>query len=434
MHDPASLPPAARAAFPVVRLAVIADPHVFDAVSSRPGPAWDRNLSSGIKLLAESSEILEQALAAIAAERPDVLLVCGDLTKDGERASHELAARALARLQEGRPGAPGPRVLVVPGNHDIANPRAARFLGEAEEQVPTVSPAQFAGIYAETGYAGAIARDPSSLSYLAEPVPGLLVLAIDSCGYREDGSRSVSGCRVSAATLAWIRDALVDARARGAVVVALMHHGVTWHFPGQHAVDPSRVVGGADRLARLLLEGGVRVVFTGHGHAQDAALVAVDGRFLADVETGSLVTYPNPWRAARLGSDGIMRIESRRILTIPSRGAGFQGYSRSRLREGMSEAIGWALRRAGVRQPDATRLAGQAAETTGLFYEGDEQAGEVVLDLDGMCGWSVVVGNMLEGPLTRLANDTPPPDNTLLIDLAVREAQVVPRAPGSERP
>ena len=67
--------------------------------------------------------------------------------------------------------AAGVPVLVVPGNHDVLNPRAARFSGDAAEPVAGVAPEEFAAIHADLGYGEALERDPASLSYVAEPVP-----------------------------------------------------------------------------------------------------------------------------------------------------------------------------------------------------------------------------------------------------------------------
>ena len=142
---------------------------------SEPGPAFEANLMRGPNLLVESRQIFEAALAAIVAEKPDFLLVCGDLNRDGERTSHELAVRELAGLRQS-----GIRVFVVPGNHDILNPRASRYVGGSSEAVASVTPAEFAALYGDFGYDSAVSRDPDSLSYVAEAVPGLWLLALDS--------------------------------------------------------------------------------------------------------------------------------------------------------------------------------------------------------------------------------------------------------------
>jgi 3',5'-cyclic AMP phosphodiesterase CpdA len=414
---PANPTAAAPAAFPPVRIAILSDLHLFDASTSRPGPAYDRNLLLGLKLQAESRAILEAALPRVADAGPDIVLVCGDLTKDGERTSHELAARELAELERGGARTAGARVYVIPGNHDILNPDAARYEGDAVVPVESISPADFPAIYRDLGYGEALRRDPSSLSYVAEPVPGLWLLAIDSCRYLENRASPLSSGRVAASTLAWIDGVLADARSRGAVVLPFMHHGLLEHFRGQKRYVPSRLLDGAERLAALLVRGGVRVVFTGHGHIQDIAERRVGSQVLFDVATGSLVTYPNPWRVVQIDGPGTMDIRTERVLGTADRPGGFPEYSESRLRDGLAALLAGQLERAGARGADAALIAGQAAAGGVQLYRGDEHVGEVRLETAGLNGWGRMIAAFLRGPLTDLGNDLPPPDNELTIDL-----------------
>lgn len=414
---PVPRPVSRQPGIPQIRIAIIADPHIFDTATSSPGPSYERGLRSGIKLLAESRAILEAALRAIASEKPDIVLVCGDLTRDGEQSAHELAALELGALERGLPGQPGPRVYVVPGNHDILNPHAARFEGETSMRVPSIAPEEFAALYAALGFDEAIRRDPASLSYLVQPAPGLWVLAIDSCRYRENGNHPVPGGRMDPATLAWVKRILEDARSRNTAVIAFMHHGAVEHFQGQTMFEPGRIVEGAGRFARLLMDGGVRVVFTGHGHAQDIAERRLGARRLLDVQTGSLVSYPNPWRILAVSPDGGMDIETRTVTAIDGRPEGFPEYSLARARAGLETVFAASLARAGVRQSDAALLIGPAVETVVAFYRGDEHAGPVSLMNEELSGYGRIVAAVLCDPLRSLGNDRPPGDNALLIRL-----------------
>ena len=168
-----------RAVYPETAFVVITDPHVYDSSLGVTGSAFQAYLDRDRKLLRESVEIFETAVAAAAEEAADFVIVCGDMTKDGERVNHLLAAETLGRLTRA-----GKKVFVVPGNHDVANGEAVRFIGDRTEPVPTVSPEAFVDIYGDYGYKAALDRDPTSLSYLAEPVPGLWLLAVDSCKWR----------------------------------------------------------------------------------------------------------------------------------------------------------------------------------------------------------------------------------------------------------
>lgn len=63
---------------------------------------------------------------------PDVLLISGDLTKDGEREGHEALAGILERFEEET----GAQVYITPGNHDLNNSNAMNFNTDSGEAVP----------------------------------------------------------------------------------------------------------------------------------------------------------------------------------------------------------------------------------------------------------------------------------------------------------
>ncbi|NWG13904.1 MAG: metallophosphoesterase [Acidobacteria bacterium] len=196
-------------AYPDVRFAVLSDPHLMDPALWGEGAAIEAYLREDRKLLRESSDILEEAVHLLKELPADLVLVPGDLTKDGERSSHLLMAERLRAIE-----AAGKKVFVICGNHDVLNREAFRYDGEARIPVDSVSPEEFAEIFAEFGYGEALNRDPASLSYVAEPLPGLQILALDGCLYREkpiDG-HSPAGGRFSEATLHWI-DAILAAAA-----------------------------------------------------------------------------------------------------------------------------------------------------------------------------------------------------------------------------
>ncbi len=105
---------------------------------------------------------MEAAITAIAAKDVDIVLVAGDLTKDGEKQCYEKVAAYFTELED-----EGKRVFVVPGNHDISNPHSYSFTnGSSPVLVSTVIPEEFAPIYEDFGNGEALYRDPISLSLL----------------------------------------------------------------------------------------------------------------------------------------------------------------------------------------------------------------------------------------------------------------------------
>ncbi len=140
--------------YPRARVVVFSDPHIYDTSLGISGSAFEEYLLDDRKLLVESEEILAQAVEEMLQEGADFILLPGDLTKDGERSSHDLIARYLSRIE-----AAGTPIYVVPGNHDILNPHAVRYMDDKTEPVENVTPEQFRQIYKAFGYEEAIFSD-----------------------------------------------------------------------------------------------------------------------------------------------------------------------------------------------------------------------------------------------------------------------------------
>jgi len=285
---------------PTVKLMVFSDPHYYDPSLGTTGAAFDSYVAHDRKLVAESDAVLRALVSAVNAENPDVVLIPGDLTKDGEQTSHGLVANYLGQMKR-----QGRRIFVVPGNHDIQNAGAASYSGDATTPVPSIAPADFSTIYQDFGFGDAISRDPDSLSYVAELVPGLWLLALDSCIYGPNlGDSQVAG-RLRDTTQTWIKARLDEAKASQIRVIGMMHHGVIEHFANQAVVFPEYLVNDRDVVAGVFSDGGMGAVFTGHFHANDITQGTPSGssQSLFDIETGSAVTYPCPYRIVDVAGD-----------------------------------------------------------------------------------------------------------------------------------
>ena len=301
-HDPIT---------PPVQFAVFSDPHLYNVRLGDTGSAFEMYLNRDPKLLRESEAILDSAISSIIQQHVRFVIIPGDLTKDGEIADHLLMAKHLARLEQH-----GIQVYVVPGNHDINNPDAVAFSGDITRTVPTASWQTFRAIYQGFGYGQAIDHDRNSLSYVAEPVKGLWLLAIDSTDSAQNqelGYPRVGG-RLSPETLTWILAKLQQAHEKGKQVIAFMHHGVNPNSLAQPILFPEYLVDDWPSVSAQLNAAGLKVIFTGHYHSQDAAypldanLSPVIGG-LCDIETGSLVAYPCAYRLVAIQSDKTLNID-----------------------------------------------------------------------------------------------------------------------------
>lgn len=292
-----------------LRIAVMSDLHYLSPDMIADTEDFEHAFNSDRKLLKESSSVLHEMLERVRADKPGILLVSGDLTKDGEQECHAALAKQLQQLQQ---DVPGLKIYVINGNHDIRNYNAKNFNTADGKAVPATRthPEDFKRIYdfvysdptVIATFTPAAGNEAGSLSYVARPVEGLTVIAMDTCRYSSDNTSNgddeheTSGA-ISADLEKWVIEQTAAAKARGDLVIGLEHHGLVPHFDVQPTILPMYLVNGYERIAQEYADAGMSVVFTGHMHAVDiAAMTTKAGNTFYDIETGSALTYPCPVR------------------------------------------------------------------------------------------------------------------------------------------
>ena len=292
-----------------LKIASLSDTHYLSPTLIKDTEDFTEHLNSDRKMFAESEAFLNALLDTVKKDDPDVLLISGDLTKDGEREGHEALAGILERFEEET----GAQVYITPGNHDLNNSNAMNFNTDSGEAVPAgrTTPEDYKRIYADLVYnddsviasfVPAEGKQGGSLSYAARPKDGFTILSIDSARYSADNTDSgtdeheTSG-NVGPELEAWVVEQIQAARQRGDTVIGLQHHGMVPHFSMEPDLLPMYLVNDYERLAAVYADAGMSYIFTGHMHANDIATVTTEaGNTLYDIETGSVVTYPSPAR------------------------------------------------------------------------------------------------------------------------------------------
>jgi 3',5'-cyclic AMP phosphodiesterase CpdA len=397
-----------------VSMAVISDPHFYDPSLGTSGKSFDRVLNSDGKLIRESSELLDAALANILSSNASIVLIPGDLTKDGALRSHLGMASRLEILNRS-----GVKVFVVPGNHDVNNSRAYSFQGDQAQRVPNVDQHEFSEIYGPYGYDEAIFSDSASLSYIAEPMEGLWIIGLDACLYKNNDTiaHSETGGALGKEQRRWLESILLTEEAASKTKIAIMHHGLLEHYRTQKKHFGNYVVKAHKKRSRWLASLGVQTVFTGHYHADDITLQEWnDGSFLFDIETGSLVTYPCPIRKVRIGGDSMV-ISTEHIQTIPSMEKDLQEYARRSVSQGASKIASTTMTNWWLNPEDAHYLANQLGTLFSEHCLGDEPGRYPAITVDGVSFWGRTMIFFRKRFIWGLANDLPPSDNSLIIHL-----------------
>lgn len=296
--------------------AVISDIHIMaPSLLIKEGKAFTNYLDHDRKMLKESPFIVKRMIDELIAAKPQFVLITGDLTKDGEYESHRfLIDNYLSKLRMN-----GIIPLVIPGNHDINNPDAVSFLGDNTQRVRTLKAQEFSELYTDYGYGKAIARDKHSLSYVFQLSDNLRILALDANKYKKNDFKK-NFCRydghINSKTMKFIEEQLEDAHKNGVRVLTMMHHGLVEHWKYQNKIMHGYLVDHWKKRAKKLSKMGIDIIFTGHAHAQDISHYKKGRHSLIDVETGSAVSYPSPYRLLSIDGD-TLTIKSKFIKNLP---------------------------------------------------------------------------------------------------------------------
>jgi predicted MPP superfamily phosphohydrolase len=398
-----------------VKIAVLSDLHYMDpSLLKAEGSAFQMYLMQDPKLLAESGAILQQIIHKLLVERPDLVLISGDLTKDGERISHKSLIKQLQILTSNHI-----KVLVIPGNHDINNPDAKLFDGDNTTSVPTITPDNFKSMYADFGYKTAVAKDPGSLSYVSEPFKDLRILALDANEYYNNTPLyCVVAGNIKDATMQWAKKQLADAKEKGKTVIGMMHHGIVEHFAGESAIFPDYLVDNWSSRADEFIQAGLKVMFTGHFHANDATQRNLGNLSLVDIETGSPVIYASPYRIINLVNNKLyIKTDHVEHINYPGlNGIPFPAYEKAFSLNGFEIQAKYMLMSAPYNVPDdvATQISPVFAEAMLAHFGGDEiLSAETNAEIQAISAISPDLANIIYG----LYTDLPPKDNDLIVDL-----------------
>lgn len=327
-----------------LKIAIVSDIHYMSSSLLRnnaaSGAAFQAYLDQDPKLIQYSDPIFRQCMKQVMAEKPDMLLVPGDLTKDGEKVSHQDLLKLLNQFAMAHI-----KVFVVPGNHDVNNPESAQYDGDNATHAPSISAAEFSTLYAAYGYDHTISRDPNSLSYVAQAMPGLWIMGLDACRYDDNVNIAIVGGRLKPGTQQWALNWIREAKKRHIVLFGMMHHGIVEHYTGQNQLDPGYVIDDYENIAHAFTEAGLSIMFTGHYHANDITSRQDGNNILYDIETGSMVTAPVPYRMITV-RDHTLDISTGYVRNITAQlpgGLNFTDYSTRFLSGHLDGYIGYAI-------------------------------------------------------------------------------------------
>lgn len=93
---------------------LVTDTHYFENELEAGGPAFEKNMLTEQYFVKESSAIVKSVFERIGEDKDtDIVIIPGDLTKNGEKESHKSFIKELHSLKES-----GKKIFVITAGHD----------------------------------------------------------------------------------------------------------------------------------------------------------------------------------------------------------------------------------------------------------------------------------------------------------------------------
>ena len=377
------------------KIFVVSDIHVMDSslLDSPDNAAWQEDLAKNKKMQDLSIPAFDALVEIIIQEHPDLVLITGDLTKDGEIESHDYVLKKLTEIE-----ASDIPVYVIPGNHDRGwQEDAKKYENNTWTATKYMSESRFLSYYEPFGYGEGSEIHEGSLSYVTEPFPGLTLIGVDS------GQEAL----VKEEIIKWLGSKLLQSKEKGNQVLVMTHHSVLSHFYGQESFQPYSVIQDEEpdeekelsQLATVLLDGGAKVVLTGHYHVSDITRYQQGEQELYDVGTGSPISYPCDYRILTFDDQfRTLNIVTKSIEEL-SGYEDFPTYAKERLQ---ASVYNWALRWLSEHVEDQTvnqLLARLIANAFVIHAEGNEPenpaSAEAILLFEGITALSPIFDDLI---------------------------------------
>ena len=312
---PVSVAKSASPTSQTLKVMVMSDTHMIVESMIKGTEDYQHAIDRDQKVFNESEAVVDKQLEKVLHARPDVLLLSGDLTKDGEYRGHKALAKKMRALKQKLPGL---KIYVTNGKHDLNNSDAKEFNTADGTAIPAkkTTPQDFRTIYDDITWQDPTVRETYGLSYMARPAKGFTFIVIDTNCYTADttfngkNEHETRGA-IPDDVLEWAVRKTKAAQTRGDTVIGMCHHGLVAHFTQEPTVMGDFLVGDFKTVSETLADAGMHYVFTGHLHSQDVAVMRTEkGNTLYDIETGSSITYPCPMRAVSITRTNIGKADT----------------------------------------------------------------------------------------------------------------------------
>ncbi len=282
-----------------VNFYLVTDTHYFENELDAGGPAFENIMLTEQYFMKESSAIIKTVFERIGEDKDtDIVIIPGDLTKNGEKESHKSFIKELYKLKEN-----GKKIFVITAGHDY-NDSAYVLRGDGRVPVEGTDFDDLCEMYRDFGYGDAIAIDEPTHSYMAQITEGVRMLAIccDSKGQPKGA--------MDERLMAWAKEQIDKAKENNCSVFAICHYPVIPSVPAFDLVGDAKIKEWR-KVASFLADNGVELILTGHMHIQSInEFYSEKGNRLIDICTSCLVGSPAKYRKITIDENSVLKVES----------------------------------------------------------------------------------------------------------------------------
>ncbi len=278
---------------------LLTDTHYFEESLGAEGKAYEEYMKTEAFYLKESSMINKTVFKKLKEDKEtEIIIIPGDLSKDGEFESHKSLINGLNDLKQS-----GKKIFVLTAGHDY-NEHGRSYKNDEFVPVKGTEFKELYNLYYEFGYKDALSVDGETLSYIAEIAPNIRLLALNC-----DSKRECKGL-IDERLLNWAKEQLQKATEDGVYTIAMCHYPVIPSVPVFDLVGDAHVKNWRE-IASFLADNGVELVLTGHMHIQSInEFTSGNGNKLYDICTATTVGTPGKYRKIEIAEDGTMNVKS----------------------------------------------------------------------------------------------------------------------------
>lgn len=232
------------------------------------------------KMVTYGDEIVDAFIDAVLQEKPELVILTGDLSFNGEKGSHQQLAQKLEQLKE-----KNIQVAVIPGNHDIDNIYTKGYGKDDYFDVENIDAKTFQDIYQDLGYHLATSKHDESLSYRIDLNEDYSLLMMDSNAHEQTEMMLGASGFFTESTMQWLEEQLQDIQKQKKIPLIAMHHNLAIH---NELLNNGYTINDHEKIAKLFSQYHVPFVLSGHIHCQN--IKTIQGIY--DIASSSLLDAP----------------------------------------------------------------------------------------------------------------------------------------------